>query len=186
MKVVQESEKAEMKTLNPCLENGNEVEKEDLIDGQKSTEMVIIIETELDEWHYQKSADVGDEKEMNKPGRECKKKDEQGTSIDCQKSADMKHNNNSNNMKDGNIDKISAFKDNTKSVELANTGRNIAEIDKSEAKKAGHEIFDSQGSGRRRKDSLELNNEPTGDEIEAGKKKVVRRFPSEDVVHQIF
>ncbi|CAG8750931.1 30941_t:CDS:2, partial [Gigaspora margarita] len=104
----------------------------------------------------------------------------------CQKSADMKYNKNSDNTKDGDIDKIGACKDDTKSVELANTDRNIAKIDESEAKKDGHEIFDGQGSGRRRKDSSELNNEPTKDEIEASGKKVVRRFPSEDVVHKIF
>ncbi|KAF0457825.1 hypothetical protein F8M41_001108 [Gigaspora margarita] len=122
---------------------------------------------------------------MIKPSCECNKEDEQGTLIDCQKLAVMKHNDNNNNTKDGDIDKVGACKDDMKSVELANTDRDIAEIDESEAKKDAHEIFNGQGSGRRRKDSSELNNEPTRDKIGAGRKKVVRRFPSEDVVHQI-
>ncbi|CAG8781072.1 19866_t:CDS:1, partial [Gigaspora margarita] len=49
--------------------------------------------------------------------------------------------------------------------------RNIAKINESEAKKAGHKIFDGQGSKRRRKDLSKLNNKPTRDDIEAGKKK---------------
>ncbi|CAG8542460.1 29387_t:CDS:10 [Gigaspora margarita] len=78
---------------------------------------------------------------------------QKSANVDCQKSADMKHNNNSDNTKDN----------------------------ESKAKKDAHEIFDGQESGRRRKDSSELNNEPTVDKIEAGGKKVVRRFPSEDL-----
>ncbi|CAG8855730.1 10029_t:CDS:1, partial [Gigaspora margarita] len=62
---------------------------------------------------------------MIKLGYNCKKKDKQETVIDCQKSANIKCNNSSDNTKSGNINKISAMK----SVELANMDRNIAKID---------------------------------------------------------